>query len=220
MCLNWGPTGTCGVAGAFDNFLKMGNVFNKSIHARWLAAGDELSDVELDDLNTILNDLLRPADAWSSWAPSCFRADGSLTDLVQPVFDVRASPDARAAMLLAIGWERGECPSAPRLVSHVLDRLEYVCAWDLVEEAGEAGQWLSGRVEACDWLPHMRVLTRGGGADVGRGGGDVAIDGDTCDDAALLVSALDVLDLEGEYASALAAFFSRQPRTSVMSLDR
>ena len=66
MCLNWGPTGTCGVAGAFDNFLKMGNVFNKSIHARWLAAGDELSDVELDDLNTILNDLLRPADAWSS----------------------------------------------------------------------------------------------------------------------------------------------------------
>ena len=75
-------------------------------------------------------------------------------------------------MLLAIEWEQGECPSAPRLVSHVLDRLEYVCAWDLVEEAGEAGQWLSGRVEACDWLPHMRVLTRGGGADVGRGGGD------------------------------------------------
>ena len=45
------------------------------------------------------------------------------------------------------------------------------------------------------------MLTWGGVAAI-----DVAIDGDTCDDAALLVSALDVLDLEGEYASALAAF--------------
>lgn len=44
-------------------------------------------------------------------------------------------------------------PSVSDLVGHILDRLEYVCAYDIVNEEGDAGE--------------MLLRARGGG---GRGG--------------------------------------------------
>ena len=45
-------------------------------------------------------------------------------------------------MLLALGWDEG-LPTVSQLTSHILDRLESECAYDVACEDGAAGDALS-----------------------------------------------------------------------------
>ena len=59
-------------------------------------------------------------------------------------FDVGATQEVRMRALLGLGWPAGEAPPASRLVYAIVDWLEYNCARDLADEAGEAGDFLLG----------------------------------------------------------------------------
>ena len=51
-----------------------------------------------------------------------------------------APPEARRALLRDLGWPQGEHPSTGTLIAHILDRLEYRCARDIVLMEGAAGE--------------------------------------------------------------------------------
>ena len=111
------------------------------LYGRWLAGGATalghgLRGEEVTELNMILGDVLRPAH--ETWEPSDPLAQGALA------YDVRAPLLTRRAMLRELGWPGGEQPSVSDLVGHILDRLEYQCAYDIAFEEGEAGRLLGG----------------------------------------------------------------------------
>mmetsp|Transcript_69444 Transcript_69444/g.208444 ORF Transcript_69444/g.208444 Transcript_69444/m.208444 type:complete len:98 (+) Transcript_69444:3-296(+) len=85
-------------------------------------------------------------------------ADGAV------VFDVRAPPATRCAMLRDLGWPEGTQPTAADLVAHILDRLEYQCAYDLAHEEGAVGRALGGDASDTYGIGGWRRL--GGGAAV------------------------------------------------------
>ena len=130
------------------------------------ALGHGLSSEELTDLNLVLCDVLRPAD--EQWGPGSVEADGAV------VFDIRAPPATRCAMLRDLGWPEGTQPTVADLVAHILDRLEYRCAYDLAHEEGAAGRALGGDTsdtgseDGDDWAAAQRwfySLQDGGGSD-------------------------------------------------------
>ena len=174
----------------------------------WLDEADGLSSTELDDLDAFLSEELRPADVMS-FAP--FRADGSLIydwplRSGWATFSVRAPPAVLRSIMLRAGWPEGARPTVSRLVSHVLDRMEYRCAWHFAEGFGIAAEWMSGRVDGVSWLGDSRVYVHDGTRDgVGgvRVGGRVAeaddldLDGDpTMDWISLHASVMDGVDVE------------------------
>ena len=86
-------------------------------------------------------------------------------------FDVCAAHEERTHALLCLGWPAGEAPQAPRLVYAIVDRLEYECARDLADEAGEAGDFLLGTgawTEEARAVEFARTLTALAEADHAR----------------------------------------------------
>ena len=155
-----------------------------SLYGKWTTTLG-LRREENDELNALLGDVLRPAG-------DVGYAHGAV------VFDVRAPPATRRAMLLDIGWPQGATPTVGELVAHILDRLEYACAHDIACGLGAAGAALSG--------------TRGWSEDEGELGDDMS-DPDSeaeerrCDDwaTALRGAGLDTATLPpGVRAMALA----------------
>jgi hypothetical protein len=119
----------------------------RRLYGKWAAGGDAtalgLTARETDELNELLCDVLRPASAMGMAAGE-HDGDGTGAPCAEgeAVFDVRAPPLTRRAMLCDLGWPQGDHPSTPTLTAHVLDRLEYAMAYDVALGCGCASEAL------------------------------------------------------------------------------
>mmetsp|Transcript_38664 Transcript_38664/g.106767 ORF Transcript_38664/g.106767 Transcript_38664/m.106767 type:complete len:275 (-) Transcript_38664:201-1025(-) len=119
------------------------HAWQHGLYSRWIAGGTAalghgLGSEELMELNKVLCGVLRPAD--EQWWADSVEADGAVIF----EFDARAPPATRCVMLRDLGWPERTQPTVADLVAHILDRLEYRCAYDLAHEEGAAGRALGG----------------------------------------------------------------------------
>ena len=110
------------------------------LYRRWVEGGLQplQSEAEVGTLSRFLACVLETGAS----APEI--AGGNAYELEEPsdTFDAScmASPERQCEMLLALGWDEG-LTTVSQLTSHILDRLESQCAYDVAYERmdGAAG---------------------------------------------------------------------------------